>query len=80
MTDKEIKFIKNTLYLVLDKDVADDVNAKIGKMLKQSFLDGAREQRKADVEACEESMNQWYFETAQFLEKRELVMTEEEVK
>lgn len=74
MTQKEeIKFIKNSLYLVLEKDVADDINKRIGKLLKQSFLDGAKAQREADVEACDESMNQWYNKTAIFLEKRPLI-------
>jgi len=78
-TKDEIRFIQNSLYLVLEKDVADDVNKRIGRLLRQSFLDGARAQRQADVDACDESMNQWYNETAEFLKHRPLVMTEEEV-
>lgn len=78
-TEQEIKFIKNSLYLVLNKDVADDISKRIGRLLKQSYLEGAEAQRESDLEACEESMNQWYNETATLLRNRPLVISKQEI-
>lgn len=76
MTSNEIKTFYDSLYIALPKDVADDVAKKFGQLLEQSFEDGAKAQREADVEACEESMVQWHYHTAEFLKNRELEKVE----
>lgn len=76
MDNNEIKKLHTSLYLILPEDVAEDISNRFGELLKTSYLQGAKAQRDVDVEACDESMNQWYNETAEFLRKRPLIKTD----
>lgn len=51
MTNKDkIRKVKNSLYLVVNEDVADDMCQDIGELLKLSYEQGARDQRNEDFQ------------------------------